>query len=113
MKKANIACVMLVGMGAVCLFSAEARMMRNLIHSVTDSPGLWRGWIGSFLGWVLIIVPGTFLVASRLSASPRVGVRQTGSVLKWAVASLAFIACVVFAWYNISWGIDTDWTFIK
>jgi hypothetical protein len=87
--------------------------MRDAIHTVTDHPGLWRGWGGTFLGWLLIVVPGVFLVVNQLTESPRTGVRRAATDLRWGVLGLAFFACAAFALLNISWGIDTDWTFTK
>ena len=87
--------------------------MRDTVHAITEHPGLWRGWAGSFLGWILIIVPAALLVASLLSESPRTDIRRAAKGLRWGVLGLAVFACAAFAWLNVSWGMSTDWTFTK
>ena len=87
--------------------------MRDAVHAITDHPGLWRGWGGTFLGWVLIIVPGLLLVTNRLNNSERTEVRRAAKGLRRGILGLAMFACAAFVWINISWGMTTDWTFIK
>jgi hypothetical protein len=102
---------LLIGAGGIILFSSEANCMRAVVLAVTEHPGLWRGWIGTFIGVILIIVPGTFLLTRRFIVSPHMWIRRCASVLRWVVVVAAVLGCGLFGLLNIRWGISTDWTF--
>lgn len=98
-------------LGILSLFTSEARCTRNWVHSITNYPGLWRGWLGSFIGWLAIFVTIAFVLA-RILVNRRNCVRG-GQAIRWGALVLAILSVLAFTAINVMWGVRTNWTFIK
>jgi len=98
-------------LGALSLFTSEARCTRNWVHSLSDHPGLWRGWLGSFIGWIAILATLAFVLARMLSHCNKC--MRWVQIIRWVTVILVVLSVVVFTIFNVMWGIRTNWSFFK
>ena len=113
MKKGNrqiLVATVVAAVGLALLLIAESRTCSRFLKSHVPMPGLWDlGFV--VLGWQLLIAPPVFLAAAFARRSLAKPARITGGVLcLLGIISLAGFNSF-FAWFMVSWGLATNWTF--